>query len=168
MLNDIINALADKNQVKVAKKLVTTQSRLAHLILDRAHIGAKFVKEVSKGDRQNTINTLISMALPGAKEMVQQMNVDISKIHQEAELKAAQETELETAKKMGVNEAAIEYARQNMLLLKNKELFKEVPTINLAGADEVVDYFYFTASCHDGKTYITAMNYPNKSYLFVG
>ena len=155
-LNEIVNFLGDKDNIRVIKTIIGTQYKMANLIADRAHTGAKFVKDMQNGDRQNTIDMLVELALPGAKDIITKLQEDVSRIHQEAEARNAK-----------LNQHAIGIAKEGRVHLSS--LFTETERQNVGSASYIERYTNFSANLIDGKTYIVYFHESGpKTYLYHG
>ena len=155
-LNEIVNFLSDKDNIRVVKTIIGANYKLSNLIVDRAHTGAKFVKEMQGGDRQNTVDMLIELALPGARDILTKLQEDVSRIHQEAELKSAK-----------LSKHAIRIAMEGRVHLSS--LFTEVDRQPVGSASYIERYTNFSANLINGKTYIVYFHESGpKTYLYHG
>jgi hypothetical protein len=154
--NEIVDFLSNKNNHRVVKTIIGANYKLANLIADRAHTGAKFVKEMQGGDRQNTVDMLVELALPGAREIMNKLQEDVSRIHEEAESRNAK-----------LNKHAIRIAMEGRVHLSG--LFTEVERQNISNASYIERYTNFSANLIDGKTYIVYFHEDSpKTYLYHG
>lgn len=154
--NEIIDFLSNKENHRVVKTIIGANYKLANLIADRAHTGAKFVKEMQGGDRQNTVDMLIELALPGTKDIITKLQEDVSRIHKEAELEDAK-----------LNKHAIRIAMEERVHLN--DLFTEVDSQPVGSASYIERYTNFSANLINGKTYIVYFHESGpKTYLYHG
>lgn len=154
--NEIVNFLSDKNNMRVVKTIIGANYKLSNLIVDRAHTGAKFLKEMQNGDRQNTVDMLVEVALPGARDILTKLQEDVSRIHQEAELQDAK-----------LSKHAIRIAKEGRVHLNG--LFTEVDSQPVGSASYIERYTNFSANLIDGKTYIVYFHEDGpKTYLYHG
>lgn len=154
--NEIIDFIANKDNLRVVKTIVGAQYKMANLIADRAHIGARFVQEMREGDRHNTVDMLIDLALPGAKDIMTKLQEDVSKIHKEIESRDAK-----------LNHHAIRIAKEGRVHLNG--LFTEVDSQPVGSATYIERYTNFSASLIGNKTYIVYFHEDGpKTYLYHG
>ena len=90
-MSNIIKAIkfaANPTNVKIVKAMLATQSRLANMIVDRVHLAATLADQVAGA---NNPDALLDLALPGARQEIENLHKRVNQMHQDDSKKEAAE-----------------------------------------------------------------------------
>ena len=73
--------MANKNNLKVVKAILTTQGRVANIIVDRMHLAATVVNELVES--KDNPDAILDLLLPGVRQEVESLYTRVGKIHME-------------------------------------------------------------------------------------
>lgn len=83
-MSSIIKAIrfaANKNNVKIVKAIISTQGRIANIVVDRVHLAATLADQVVGA--KNSPDALIELILPGVRQQVEDLHQRVNYMHQE-------------------------------------------------------------------------------------
>ena len=99
MINEFIEIFGDKNNQKRMESQLRLTSKLSFMILKRLGEGAEFINTIKQGDRNQTVMSMIDLALPGYKDACEKTFKELAKINQDEMIESAVER--------GINQKAL-------------------------------------------------------------
>lgn len=83
-MSNIINAIkfcSNKNNVRIVKAILSTQGRIANIIVDRVHLAATLADQVVGA--KNDPDALLDLVLPGVRQQIEDLHQRVNYMHQE-------------------------------------------------------------------------------------